>query len=264
MSPVAASTDVLVLQDIRKRFGRVEVLQGVNLSVKPGEVVGLVGDNGAGKSTLVKIISGYMRPTSGTMRVAGRNVSFASPKEARKNGIETVYQDLAIVKDMNLWRNFFLGNEILKWRFPMAVLNRKEMKRICSEHLSDLGLTSVRTVDELALTLSGGERQTLAITRAVHFQSRVLVLDEPVAALSVRETRRVMEEIQRAKQEGLGVVYIDHNMNHVLPVADRVAVMRHGQLTTIDNPSNLTAEQLADIVARTGTAEDSDDDLQSI
>jgi len=242
--------DVLSLQGIHKRFGRTDVLHGVDLSIAPGEVVGLVGDNGAGKSTLVKIMSGYIRPTSGNLYLEGREVSFASPRDARRAGIETVYQDLAIVKDMSLWRNFFLGNELVAGRFPFKILRRREMKAICDQHLRDLGLTSVRSVDEMALTLSGGERQTLAITRAVHFQSRVLVLDEPVAALSVRETRRVHEEITRARDKGLGVVYIDHNMHHVLPVADRVAVLQHGRISTIVRRGDMTAEQLSDIVAR--------------
>ena len=169
MSLHVSQPDVLGLQGICKRFGRVEVLQGVDLSVAAGEVVGLVGDNGAGKSTLVKIISGYVRPTSGSMYVRGRQVSFTSPKNARRVGIETVYQDLAIVKDLNLWRNFFLGSELVRRVFPFRILKQREMKRICEQQLRDLGLTSVRTVDEMALALSGGERQTLAITRAIYF-----------------------------------------------------------------------------------------------
>lgn len=250
MSLHVSQPDVLGLQGICKRFGRVEVLQGVDLSVAAGEVVGLVGDNGAGKSTLVKIISGYVRPTSGSMYVRGRQVSFTSPKNARRVGIETVYQDLAIVKDLNLWRNFFLGSELVRRVFPFRILKQREMKRICEQQLRDLGLTSVRTVDEMALALSGGERQTLAITRAIYFQSQILVLDEPVAALSVRETRRVMEEIKRAKGEGLGIVYIDHNMHHVLPVADRIAIMQHGRISAIVRPGETTADELGDIVAR--------------
>ena len=252
MSSDAPPSDVLQLKGIRKRFGRVEVLRGVDLSIAAGEVVGLVGDNGAGKSTLVKIISGYIRPTSGSIQVRGQPVRFANPKDARRAGIETVYQDLAIVKDMSLWRNFFLGKELVRGGFPLRTLRRRAMKEICEHQLRNLGLTSVRTVDEMALTLSGGERQSLAITRAVYFQSQVLVLDEPVAALSVRETRRVMDEINRAKREGLGVVYIDHNMNHVMPVADRIAVMEHGRIATIVRPAETTPEQLSDIVARAG------------
>ena len=241
--------DVLSLQGIHKRFGRIDVLHGIDLSIAPGEVLGLVGDNGAGKSTLVKIMSGYIRPTSGSLYLDGREVSLASPHDARRAGIETVYQDLAIVKDMNLWRNFFLGNELVAGKFPFQILRRRKMKAICDQHLRDLGLTSVRSVDEMALTLSGGECQTLAITRAVHFQSRVLVLDEPVSALSVRETRRVHEEIAHAREKGLGLVYIDHNMHHVLPVADRVAVLQHGRISTIVRRGEVTAEQLSDIVA---------------
>ena len=222
--------------------------------------MGLVGDNGAGKSTLVKIISGYLRPTSGAISVRGQEQWFASPQDARRAGIETVYQDLAIVKDMNLWRNFFLGNEMVRRLFPFRVLRRQEMKTICHQHLRDLGLTSVRSVDEMAINLSGGERQTLAITRSVYFQSNILVLDEPVAALSVRETRRVMEEIRRARSEGLGVIYIDHNMNHLLPVADRIAVVEHGRIATIIRPSETTAEELGDLVARAGSENDDQSD----
>jgi simple sugar transport system ATP-binding protein len=256
MSQGLPSSQVLELRGIQKRFGRIEVLRGIDLSVGAGEVVGLVGDNGAGKSTLVRIISGYLRPTSGAILVHGEKKSFASPRDARHAGIETVYQDLAIVKDMSLWRNFFLGNEIVRRVFPFRVLRRQEMKTICQQHLRDLGLTSVRSVDEMARNLSGGERQTLAITRSVYFQSNVLVLDEPVAALSVRETRRVMDEIRRARGEGIGVIYIDHNMNHVLPVADRIAVVQHGRIATVIRPSETTAEELGDLVARAGADSD--------
>lgn len=256
MSIDNATSQVLLLKGIRKRYGHFEVLRGVDLAVAAGEVVGLVGDNGAGKSTLVKIISGYLRPTSGDMLVQGQKMSFTSPRDARRAGIETVYQDLAIVKEMSLWRNFFLGKELVRQCFPFRVLKYREMKEICAEQLLGLGLTSVKTVDETARTLSGGECQTLAITRSVFFQSKVLVLDEPVAALSVRETRRVMDEIRHAKNAGLGVVYIDHNMNHVLPVADRVAVVQHGRIATVIRPSETTAAELSDIVAQADAPRD--------
>ena len=247
-----ASKAVVELEGISQRFGRVTVLRDVNIGLWPGEVVGLVGDNGAGKSTLVKIISGYTRPTSGTMRVRGEHVTFRSPREARAAGIETVYQDLAIIDDLSLWRNFFLGRELSLGPSVLRVLRRGEMRRICAENLSELGLASVRSPDQLAKTMSGGERQSLAIGRATYFESVLLILDEPVAALSVRETRRVLNMIEMAKSRGLAVLYIDHNMAHVQPVADRIIVIEHGQIAQVIKRGEATVGELSDLVAQSG------------
>ena len=240
---------VVELMEVSKAYGEVEVQGDVNLSLGAGEVVALVGDNGAGKSTLVKIVSGYLRPTSGRLEVRGQKVHFDSPRDARRYGIETVYQDLAIIGQLSLWRNFFLGQEMRRKSLGMRLLDRNAMRRICLERLRDFGLVSVRSPDQRADSLSGGERQTLAIARAVHFESRLLILDEPVASLSVREVRRVHETIGQARKRGLAILYIDHNMNHVVPVADRIAVLERGRLKTVVQRGEVSAADLADLLA---------------
>ena len=240
---------VVELTGISKTYGEVEVLGDVTLSLGAGEVVALIGDNGAGKSTLVKIVSGYLKPTSGRMKVGGREVRFESPREARRRGIETVYQDLAIIGQLSLWRNFFLGQELRSRSRGVQVLDRSAMRRICLQRLRDFGLESVHSPDQSAASLSGGERQTLAIARAVHFESRLLILDEPVASLSVREVRRVHETIDQARKRGLAILYIDHNMNHVVPVADRIAVLERGRLKTVVQRGEVDAADLNDLLA---------------
>ncbi|MBQ89908.1 MAG: ABC transporter ATP-binding protein [Acidimicrobiaceae bacterium] len=244
---------VLELEHVSRRYGKIVAVEDFSLSVEPGEVIGLVGDNGAGKSTLIRMISGYVSPSSGVIKVMGQETNFRSPKDARAVGIETVYQDLAIVDDMPLWRNFFLGQEMYWKVLGVRLLDVKKMVEICGEHLDEIGLTSVASPHQTATTLSGGERQSLAISRAVYFESRILLLDEPVAALSVRETRRVFDAIEGAKSRGLGVLYIDHNMDHVLPAADRIAIMHRGSLSRVVNRGDLSASELADAVAESGT-----------
>lgn len=252
-------TPVVELDNVSRRYGKVQAVRDLSLTIHSGEVVGLVGDNGAGKSTVVKLISGYVSPSSGSIKVMGKQVHFSSPKEARSAGIETVYQDLAIVNDMSLWRNFFLGQEISRRILGVRFLDTDKMARICSEHLDDIGLQSVQSSNQTAVTLSGGERQSLAISRAIYFESRMLLLDEPVAALSVRETRRVFDAIEQAKGKGLGVLYIDHNMDHVLPVADRIAIMHRGGISRIVNRDELSAAELEEAVARSGTPDENEE-----
>ena len=244
---------IVELEKVSRAFGKVKVLRDISFSLRGGEVVALVGDNGAGKSTLVKIISGYLGPTSGRLKVMGQEVRFTSPQQARRLGIETVYQDLAIIGQLSLWRNFFLGQERGKKFLGLRVLDRNAMRRICLEQLRSFGLESVASADQLAATLSGGERQALAIARAVYFESRLLILDEPVASLSVRETRKVFETMERVKNQGMGILYIDHNMSHVVPVADRIAVMEQGSLTTVVRRGEMSADELSDLLARPGS-----------
>ena len=248
------ATPVVELVGVTRRFGKNYAVRDASLAIHPGEVVGLVGDNGAGKSTIVKMISGYIEPTAGTIKVMGRPVRFGSPREARAAGIETVYQDLAIVDDMALWRNFFLGKELHRRRAGVRWLRVREMVETCDRHLREVGLTSVESSRQTASTLSGGERQSLAISRAIHFDSQLLVLDEPVAALSVRETRRVLDAIEAAKEQKLGVLYIDHNMDHVLPAADRIIIMHRGTISRVVHKGDLTVDELTDAVAESGTA----------
>ena len=241
---------VFELRSISHSYGRNKVIFDVNLAVWPGEVVALVGDNGAGKSTLLKIFAGYQKPTSGTLRFMGKDVSFSSPAQARAIGIEAVYQDLAIVDQLSLWRNFFLGKEILHRVGPINVLDRTRMRREAQAAIMELGLTRVHTVEEPVLALSGGERQSVAITRAMHFGAKLLLLDEPTAALSVRETRNVLKSIERARSHGLGVLYIDHNMSHVLPVADRIVLLELGRVVRVIDRGEVSVEELQDLIAR--------------
>ena len=195
---------VFELRSISHSYGRNKVIFDVNLSVWPGEVVALVGDNGAGKSTLLKIFAGYQQPTSGTLRFDGKDVLFRTPADARDLGIEVVYQDLAIVDQMNLWQNFYLGKEITRKFGPVNVMDRRRMRDETRAALKELGLNRIRSADQPISALSGGERQSVAITRAMHFGAKLLLLDEPTAALSVREIRNVLESITRARSHGLG------------------------------------------------------------
>jgi simple sugar transport system ATP-binding protein len=241
---------VFELDHVSHSYGRNKVIFDVNLSVWPGEVVGLVGDNGAGKSTLLKIFAGYQKPTGGRLKFDGKPVDFASPADARALGIEAVYQDLAMVDQLNLWQNFYLGKELKKHFGPIAVMDRKEMRRRTVEALTELGLTRIRSADEPAWALSGGERQSVAITRANHFGAKLLLLDEPTAALSVRETRNVLESIRHARSQGLGVMYIDHNMSHVIPVADRIVLLELGRVVRIIDRGEVSIEELQELVAK--------------
>ena len=241
---------VFELRSISHSYGRNKVIFDVNLSVWPGEVVALVGDNGAGKSTLLKIFAGYQQPTSGILRFMGKDVRFKTPADARAVGIEAVYQDLAIVDQLSLWRNFFLGKEIVHRFGPLRILGRQRMRHEVENAIAELGLTRVRSADEPVWTLSGGERQSVAITRAMHFGAKLLLLDEPTAALSVRETRNVLKSIGQARDHKLGVLYIDHNMSHVLPVADRIVLLELGRVVRVIDRGEVSVEELQDLIAQ--------------
>lgn len=246
-----ATAPIVELSGIWKYYGPTAAVRDVHLAVQAHEVVGLVGDNGSGKSTLVKIITGYHAPTLGAVRFFGREVKLGSPADARRLGVEAVYQDLALVDELSLWRNFFLGREISAGALGMGRLNTRRMKQICSEELDKLGLVHIRSIDEPAAALSGGEKQSLAITRAIHFGARLLLLDEPTAALSVRETRNVLKVIDHARERGLGVMYIDHNIEHITPVADRIALLEHGRIVATFTRGQKSVEELRDLIART-------------
>jgi simple sugar transport system ATP-binding protein len=239
------------LSGIWKYYGATPAVRDVHLAVNAHEVVGLVGDNGSGKSTLVKIITGYHAPTLGTVRFFGREVRLRSPADARRLGVEAVYQDLALVEELSLWRNFFLGRELSSNWLSAKYMSARRMKQICSQELDKLGLVHIRSIDEPAAALSGGEKQSLAITRAIHFGARLLLLDEPTAALSVRETRNVLTVIDHARERGLGVIYIDHNVEHVAPVADRIALLEHGRIVATFARGQKSVDELRDLIART-------------
>ena len=207
-----------------KNYGSIIALSDISLEVSGGEVMCVLGDNGAGKSTLIKIIAGLHQPSVGTYEVEGTPVHFSSPREALERGIATVYQDLAVVPLMPVWRNFFLGNEVRKGLGMDIAL----MKKTCKQELLDMGI-DLRDVDQPIGTLSGGERQCVAIARAVHFGAKVLILDEPTAALGVKQAGVVLKYIIQARERGLGVVFITHNPHHAYPVGDRFLLLNRGK-----------------------------------
>jgi ABC-type sugar transport system ATPase subunit len=224
-------TAVLQIEHVGKRFGPVTALSDVSLELRAGEVLGLVGDNGAGKSTLVKIISGALSPDSGRLLVDGEERSFRSPADARAAGLETVFQDLALIPTLNIVENLFLRREqFYGGRFGriFRLMKRRAMRREAHEGFARLGVT-LPPLKSKAGSLSGGQRQAVAIGRAVLWGSHIVVMDEPAAALGVRQTELVLSLIERLKDHGVAVVLISHNMEHVLRVADRVAVMRLGR-----------------------------------
>jgi simple sugar transport system ATP-binding protein len=229
-SPAAEAAPLLDARGIEKHFGRVRALRGADFDVRPAEVVALVGDNGAGKSTLVKILSGIDHADAGEIRFAGERVTVPSPDAARELGIETVYQDLALAPDLDPAANLYLGRELVRsgplgW---LGVLDKKGMRDGTEEAFATLGVGLQNTAAPTA-TLSGGQRQGVAVSRAVTWASRVVFMDEPTAALGVVQTRKVLDLIRRVRDSGLSVVLISHNMPEVFEVADRIQVLRLGQ-----------------------------------
>ncbi len=227
--PVNDKVPVLEARDISKYFGRVIALEHVSLSVRPGEVNCLLGDNGAGKSTLIKTLSGVHPPDTGSLYMDGQQVTLQSPRDALDRGIATVYQDLAVLPLMSISRNFFVGSEPTRGWGPLARFDVTEAGRIATEQMLEIGI-QVRDPSQLVGTLSGGERQTLAIARAEYFGARVLILDEPTSALGVKEAAIVLRHVIRARAKGLAVIFITHNVQHALPIADRFTILSHGRL----------------------------------
>ena len=231
------------LIDVGKSYGAIRALRGINLTVRAGEVTGVLGDNGAGKSTLIKIISGLHPHNEGTMKVDGEEVHFSSPREALSHGIATVYQDLAVVGLMEVWRNFFLGSEIVGSKIPFSSMKSKEMKRIADEELRKMGIV-VKDIDQPIGELSGGQRQCVAIARAVYFGARVLILDEPTAALGVKQSGVVLKYTAAARDAGLGVVFITHNPHHAHLVGDHFVILKLGQAVLDKNRNEVTLDEL--------------------
>ncbi len=236
------------MKGIVKNFGKVQALKGVDFSVGREEVVGLLGDNGAGKSTLIKILVGYYQPDEGEIYFEGKRVVFKSPWDSRRLGIETVYQDLALVNLMPVWRNFFLGRELKKKVAGIELLDVRKMKKLSMDYLKTVGI-ELRSPNETVAFLSGGERQAVAIARALYFGAKLLILDEPTAALSVGETRRVLELILETKRRGTSVVFITHNIYHVYEVADRLVILEKGEKIGDYRKDEVTPEEVMDIIA---------------
>ena len=232
---------------ISRRFRHITALSDIDLSLFPGEVLALLGDNGAGKSTLIKILTGVHQPTAGRIRFDGREVQITSPNDAHDLGIETVYQDLALIPQMSIARNFFLGREITRRVGPFVVMDRERMQTGASDALSEIGI-DIRDADEAVGTLSGGERQSIAIGRAVHFGTRLLILDEPTSALSIGETQKVLSYIRAARDRGLSVIFITHNLRHVFEVSDRLTVLAHGTKLGDFNRKDTSEDDVANMI----------------
>ncbi len=234
--------------DVGKTYGAIRALKGINLSVNAGEVTCVLGDNGAGKSTLIKIIAGLHPHNEGTMRVDGQEVHFGSPRESLSHGIATVYQDLAVVSLMEVWRNFFLGSERTSSRFPFAPLKIKDMKEIADSELRKMGIV-VKNIDQPIGSLSGGQRQCVAIARAVYFGARVLILDEPTAALGVKQSGVVLKYTAAARDAGLGVVFITHNPHHAFLVGNHFIILKLGATALDKTRSEVTLDELTSEMA---------------
>ena len=243
---------LLEARGLTKRFGSVVALDQVDFRVGRAEVVGLVGDNGAGKSTLIKVLTGVYQPDAGEIWFDGRRVVLSSPRQARELGIETVYQDLALVETMSVARNFFLGAEPLRRVAGFPLLDRRLIVEVTQKVLAEIGITSVRSVDEPVNVLSGGERQAVAIGRALYFGARLLVLDEPTSALSIKETNKVLQAIEESRRRGLSVIFITHNLYHVYPIADRVVVLSRGRKLREFTRGETNLEELTQLI--TGVA----------
>jgi fructose transport system ATP-binding protein len=240
---------LLQARGLVKRYGRVTALDHADFDLYPGEILAVIGDNGAGKSSLIRALSGALVPNAGDIRLDGRPVAFRSPLDAQAAGIETVYQTLALSPSLSIADNMFLGRE-LRRAGPLGticrMLDRKAMQRIAREKLTELGLMTVQNINQRVETLSGGQRQGVAVARAAAFGSRVVILDEPTAALGVKESRRVLELILDVRRRGLAVVLISHNMPHVFEIADRIHIHRLGRRLSVIDPKSYT---MSDAVA---------------
>jgi simple sugar transport system ATP-binding protein len=236
------------LTNICKYFLGVTALEDINFPVYPGEVMCLLGDNGAGKSTLIKILSGVHQQDRGTYWFDGRERRFSSPREAKAAGIATVYQDLSMIPLMSISRNFFLGSEPTRGLGPLRFFDGPTARRVAKAELARIGI-QIRDADQLVGTLSGGERQCVAIARAKYFGAKLLILDEPTSALGVREARRVLRYVRQARDEGLGVVLITHNVNHAYPVGDRFTILGHGHSLGTFRKNEVSREDVLELMA---------------
>ncbi|MTD90810.1 ATP-binding cassette domain-containing protein [Corynebacterium hiratae] len=236
---------MIELHDISQTFGNFHALRGINLSVKEGAVTCVLGDNGAGKSTLIKILAGLNQPTGGTITVDGEEVNFASPRDSLDAGIATVYQDLALVPSLSVWRNFFLGQELTG---ALGSLREEEMKRITHDQLAEMGIELGDVSVELS-ALSGGQRQVVAIARAIYFGARYIILDEPTAALGVKQSGMVLRFIDAARERGMGVVFITHNPQHAYLVGDHFIVLTVGQMSLDASKDEVTLPELTQWMA---------------
>lgn len=241
--------ELIRMEGIHKSYGQVEALKGVDLSVARGEIVGLLGDNGAGKSTIIKVLSGAVRLTSGEIRIGGRRVEMTSTRDAIENGIETIYQDSALVTQLSIARNLFLGREPTRGRGPLRRLDHARMAKVTRKLLREVGITKDIPPTTPISSLSGGERQAVAIARAMHFDSDLIILDEPTNNLGVAETQGVLNFVRQARDSGHSCIFIAHNIHHVFQVVDRIVVMRLGRIVADDiDPKTTTVAEVEAVI----------------
>jgi simple sugar transport system ATP-binding protein len=239
---------IIDMKNIEKHFGSVIALAGVSVVVFAGECHCLLGDNGAGKSTFIKTMSGVHKPSAGEILFEGKHMDFDSPRDSIDAGIATVYQDLAMIPLMSVARNFFMGNEPTRKVFGVNFFDHEKANEVTMTEMKGMGI-NLRSPDQAVGTLSGGERQTVAIARAVHFGAKVLILDEPTSALGVRQTANVLSTIDRVRSQGIGVVFITHNVRHAMAVGDRFSVLNRGKTLGTAKRGDITPEELQDLMA---------------
>jgi len=235
---------LLRLRGIGKNFGPVHALTDINLDIPAGQVTALVGDNGAGKSTLLKIICGFQPPTSGRILFNGEEVTFSSVKQARSLGIDIVYQDLALINQLTVYENMFLNREPVRW----PLLRKKLMRKEAQEHLDAMGIKTLKSVDLEVASLSGGQRQAIAVARSVFGDAKVLLLDEPLAAMGVKEGALILDLVRDLKEQGISIIIIAHNYGQVFPVCDRVNLLQGGRITFDKYSKDTSVEELTNIV----------------
>jgi simple sugar transport system ATP-binding protein len=239
-----ANGDALRVEHIAKRFGGITALADVNLHLAKGEVLGLIGDNGAGKSTLIKIICGFHQPDAGTISVNGEEVVIKSVDHARSLGIDTVYQDLALVNELTVYHNMFLNRELVRW----PLLSNRRMQKLARQHLQDMGV-SLASVDVEVAKLSGGQRQAIAVARSVYTDARILLLDEPLAAMGAKEGAQILDLVRDLKRRGeVSIIIIAHNYGQILEVCDRINLLQHGTITFDKPTSETSVQELTDLV----------------
>ena len=248
MTQNSQTAPIIEMRNIEKHFGAVIALAGVSIEIYPGECHCLLGDNGAGKSTFIKTMSGVHKPTKGEIVFEGRQMNFENPRDAMEAGIATVHQHLAMIPLMSVSRNFFMGNEPVKRIAGIPFFDRDHADRVTMEAMSKMGI-NLRGPDQAVGTLSGGERQTVAISRAVHFGAKLLILDEPTSALGVRQTSNVLATIDKVRKQGVAVVFITHNVRHAMAVGDRFTVLNRGQTLGTATRGEITPEELQDLMA---------------
>lgn len=261
MSPSSSDQPLLEVEHISIHFGGVQALKNVSLALYPGEVLALAGDNGAGKSTLIKIISGVYRPSGGKLRFGGQEVELREPQDARAQGIETIYQDLSLADNLDVGSNIFLGREPMRRVLGLPVVDRPQMKKVAREVLARLNIVvPERKLGGPVRVLSGGQRQAIAIGRALYWNARILIMDEPTAALGVPEQRKVMEVIKGLRAQGVAVILISHNLHDIFSVADRIVVLRRGEMVGMRKASETDGDEIVHLMVgdeyaatRTGT-----------